>query len=74
MRQLVRIEGDHRIGVLRVVVQDMVLDLGLVREPQLAVRALVRGFFHGLSVRPARWAVEGPKCPCRRDLVDGRGP
>jgi hypothetical protein len=52
VRQFVGLETDHRLGVLGVIMQDVVLDLVVVREPQLAVRALVRELIHVSIVRP----------------------
>jgi hypothetical protein len=51
---LVRLDRGERLGVLAVVVENVILDLVGVQEPQLAVRALVRVELieHDSSTRP----------------------
>jgi hypothetical protein len=59
VRELVRLDRHGHAGVPRVVVQDVVLDLVVVLEPQVAVRALVREILcHGPFVAPGRSTVK----------------
>ena len=54
MRELCGLDTDEGIGVLRVIVHDVVLDLGHVGETELAVGALVDDLSegHGSMVTP----------------------
>jgi hypothetical protein len=46
VRQLVRFDHRHHVGSRRVVVQDVILDLVVVREPEVAIRALACEILH----------------------------
>ena len=52
VRQLVWFDRRHHVRPRRMVVQDVVLDLVVVAEPEVAVRALVGEVLHGSIVSP----------------------
>ena len=58
--------SDH-VGPVRMVVEHVILDLGVVDEPQIAIRALMHCFVHESIVHRRRRRATGPLDPIGRD-------
>jgi hypothetical protein len=52
MRKLVELDPGGHVGVVGMVTHDVIEDLVVVVEPQVAVRALVGRVFHASIFRP----------------------
>jgi hypothetical protein len=50
VRELVDLDPDDHVTVVGVIAKDVIEDLVVVAEPQLAIRALVDGLFHASIV------------------------
>jgi hypothetical protein len=56
------------------IAEHVLLDLVVVHEAEIAVRALVGGLFHGPIVSPARTLAAGTLFPVIRDLTPAMAP
>jgi hypothetical protein len=69
VRHFVRLDAGDDIGAIRVVVQDVILDLVVVLEAQIAIGALMGHDLvrHDLVVAPRRPTVQRRRSPRDRD-------
>jgi hypothetical protein len=59
----VQLDAYERLGTVRVITHDVVLDLVVVDEPKFAIRALVYGILHESIVAPSARLPPGASDP-----------